>query len=247
MPSICELPQGSAPGKYGPCPIQTTSPEWSVPCTPARTRRSTIYHSIYINSLINSSVVPSFLIRSPCFSSPRLLPWLPIGSVLSVSQSPEPQRLHLVPEAPRDRKKLPVVPNYPFHSIRPPRLNRPFSTTSTALTAIKRLAFVLQSLLRRPLAIPISILSFISRFLSSGPFGLHVFSSSHVCSSFSWALALRSIRPEPSPVYSLRRSASWIAPVLCLLGRARRTALSRPQIPGGFSFCSPVVLVVVSA
>ena len=126
MPSICELPQGSAPGKYGPCPIQTTSPEWSVPCTPARTRRSTIYHSIYINSLINSSVVPSFLIRSPCFSSPRLLPWLPIGSVLSVSQSPEPQRLHLVPEAPRDRKKLPVVPNYPFRSIRPPRLNRPF-------------------------------------------------------------------------------------------------------------------------
>jgi len=126
MPGICELPQGSAPGKYGPCPIQTTSPEWSVPCTPARTRRSTIYHSIYINSLINSSVVPSFLIRSPCFSSPRLLPWLPIGSVLSVSQSPEPQRLHLVPEAPRDRKKLPVVPNYPFRSIRPPRLNRPF-------------------------------------------------------------------------------------------------------------------------
>jgi hypothetical protein len=27
MPSICELPQGSAPGKYEPCPIQTTSPE----------------------------------------------------------------------------------------------------------------------------------------------------------------------------------------------------------------------------
>jgi len=26
-PSICELPQGSAPGKYEPYPIQTTSPE----------------------------------------------------------------------------------------------------------------------------------------------------------------------------------------------------------------------------
>ena len=69
MPSICELPQGSTPGEYEPHPVQTTSPEWSVPCTtPPVPEGPSTYHSIYVNS--------SFVVIIPSFPHPLSLLFL---------------------------------------------------------------------------------------------------------------------------------------------------------------------------
>jgi len=86
MPSICELPQGSAP-EANTCRARSTPLRLSdvSRARHARTRRNNTYHRIYIN-LSNNSSYPSFLyIHSPCVSSPRLLP-LPLnGSVRNIA------------------------------------------------------------------------------------------------------------------------------------------------------------------